>query len=224
MQEHFYLDKLYPLQDSVLRSMEILSTDFYLTGGTAISRAYFHHRYSDDLDFFVNASQTFSNQIDAIVNHLKSQFFDIKSGAKSESFHRLFITKDEVVLKIDFVNDVPFRKGEPQPTSIFERTDNVINILSNKISALSRDEPKDLSDILLIARNTKFDWREIIEDAKNKDLDVEEVERAKMIDEFVIERLSQVNWCSQINIVEAERHVKIIAKDILLGRNNSLCL
>lgn len=126
-------------------------------------------------------------------------------------------------MKIDFVNDVPFRKGEPQPTSIFERTDNVINILSNKISALSRDEPKDLSDILLIARNTKFDWREIIEDAKNKDMDVEEVERAKMIDEFVIERLSQVNWCSQINLLEAERHLKIIAKDILLGRNNSLC-
>jgi len=26
-------------------------TDFFLTGGTALSRGYYHHRYSDDLDF-----------------------------------------------------------------------------------------------------------------------------------------------------------------------------
>jgi len=29
-------------------------TPFYLTGGTALSRGYFNHRYSDDLDLFVN--------------------------------------------------------------------------------------------------------------------------------------------------------------------------
>ena len=127
-------------------------------------------------------------------------------------------------MKIDFVNDVPFRKGKSQSTAIFESTDNVPNILSNKISALTRDEPKDISDILLIARNTKFDWREIIEDAKSKDMDVEEVDRAKMVDQFAIDRLEQVNWCYQIDTIEAEKHLKIISKDILLGKKNSLCL
>ncbi|MDR1421550.1 MAG: nucleotidyl transferase AbiEii/AbiGii toxin family protein, partial [Coriobacteriales bacterium] len=29
-------------------------TPFYLTGGTALSRIYYAHRFSDDLDFFVN--------------------------------------------------------------------------------------------------------------------------------------------------------------------------
>jgi predicted nucleotidyltransferase component of viral defense system len=28
-------------------------TPFFLTGGTALSRYYTHHRYSDGLDFFV---------------------------------------------------------------------------------------------------------------------------------------------------------------------------
>ena len=64
MQEHFYLDKLYPLQDIVLRSIEDLETGFYLTGGTAISRAYFHHRYSDDLYFFMNASANFLPEVE----------------------------------------------------------------------------------------------------------------------------------------------------------------
>jgi predicted nucleotidyltransferase component of viral defense system len=35
---------------------------FYLTGGTALSRAYLNHRYSDDLDFFVNAVNDFETR------------------------------------------------------------------------------------------------------------------------------------------------------------------
>ncbi|MDR2095073.1 MAG: nucleotidyl transferase AbiEii/AbiGii toxin family protein [Treponema sp.] len=32
--------------------MNRCGTHFFLTGGTALSRAYYPHRYSDDLDFF----------------------------------------------------------------------------------------------------------------------------------------------------------------------------
>ena len=49
----YYEKKLYPLQDGVLRRVEGCKTDFFLTDGTALSRAYYGHRYSDDLDFFV---------------------------------------------------------------------------------------------------------------------------------------------------------------------------
>lgn len=48
----YYLDQLYPLQDKVLRVITECDTDFYLTGGTALSRVYLHHRFSDDLDPF----------------------------------------------------------------------------------------------------------------------------------------------------------------------------
>jgi len=33
---------------------------FYLTGGTAVSRAYLQHRFSDDLDLFVNYDKRFA--------------------------------------------------------------------------------------------------------------------------------------------------------------------
>lgn len=46
--EH-YNNVLYPLQDKVFPLFN--DTPFYLTGGTALSRGYFNHRYSDDLDY-----------------------------------------------------------------------------------------------------------------------------------------------------------------------------
>ncbi len=42
---------LYPFQDEVLNIINRVETGLYLTGGTAASRGYLDHRYSDDLDF-----------------------------------------------------------------------------------------------------------------------------------------------------------------------------
>ncbi len=55
----YFLEKLYPLQDQALRVLAALDTGFYLTGGTAVARAYLNHRYSDDLDLFVNYDKRF---------------------------------------------------------------------------------------------------------------------------------------------------------------------
>ncbi|MGI5097497.1 nucleotidyl transferase AbiEii/AbiGii toxin family protein [Treponema socranskii] len=48
----YYEENLYGLQNGVLNIVKNLDVPFYLTGGTALSRGYYHHRYSDDLDFF----------------------------------------------------------------------------------------------------------------------------------------------------------------------------
>ena len=55
----FYLGRLYPMQDRILARLASIETGFYLTGGTAASRAYLHHRFSDDVDFFVNDDDRF---------------------------------------------------------------------------------------------------------------------------------------------------------------------
>jgi len=46
MQDDYYQNTLYPFQDKVLETIGKLPVGFYLTGGTALSRAYIHHRYS----------------------------------------------------------------------------------------------------------------------------------------------------------------------------------
>ena len=51
--------------------MNKLHTPFYLTSGTAISRAYFNHRYSDDLDFFVNADNDFLEFLKKVIDEIK---------------------------------------------------------------------------------------------------------------------------------------------------------
>lgn len=60
MERGDYFARLYPLQDSVLAAFAAADTEFYLTGGTAASRGYLDHRFSDDLDLFVNDDERFA--------------------------------------------------------------------------------------------------------------------------------------------------------------------
>jgi hypothetical protein len=54
MNKDYYFRQLYPLQDRLLRVFGAADTSFYLRGGTAASRGYLQHRFSDVLDLFVN--------------------------------------------------------------------------------------------------------------------------------------------------------------------------
>jgi hypothetical protein len=52
--------KVCRLQDKFLNWWTSLNLPFYLTGGTALGRYYLGHRYSEDLDFFVNADPNYT--------------------------------------------------------------------------------------------------------------------------------------------------------------------
>jgi len=220
MQKDFKTNLLYPLQDKVLIIMSKLDVDFYLTGGTALSRGYFHHRYSDDLDFFLNQSPSFDQQVELTFNAL--QGCNINLGVKSESYARCFVSNNDITLKLDFVNDVLYRRGNPENKELYFKTDNVLNILSNKISALSRNEPKDIADIIEICKASSFSWIDIIADAKEKDLSVDELDLARFLAEFNAERLTNVNWIKEFDLQMAKIDLAKIAQDIFNGRNNSL--
>jgi predicted nucleotidyltransferase component of viral defense system len=67
-------NKLYLLQDKFLTWFRLFQLPFYLTGGTALGRFYLNHRYSEDLDFFVNADQYFTRYIDKIKSEITNHF------------------------------------------------------------------------------------------------------------------------------------------------------
>jgi len=145
------LEKLYPLQDKVLQLIRSLETNFYLTGGTALSRCYIKHRYSDDLDFFVNDLLTFRDELYKIQIELDRNF-DLEIQRTGERFQRFMLKSGEIFLKLEFVNDVPYHFGNLESSSIFNFVDNSLNILSKKITAvMDRDETKDYADIFAIA-------------------------------------------------------------------------
>jgi hypothetical protein len=223
MHDRYYKKELYPFQDEVLGVIGDVDSDFYLTGGTALSRSYLRHRYSDDLDFFVNDAGDFKKQTQAIITMLHSHFgVQPQIGLAETSYVRLFLRRSSVVLKIEFVNDVPFHMGELKKTEFFSRIDSWQNILANKISALGRDEAKDFADILFLAKHFPFQWQEMIAAAKKKDMWVNELAISELFHHFPAGRMAGLHWIKPFAAKPAERGLKIIAADIVRGGENSL--
>lgn len=204
----YYEDKLYPLQDKVLNTIDQLQTPFYLTGGTALSRCYFQHRFSDDLDLFVNQNADFVQLAEKILAALHKDFA-VEIISKTASFYSCQV---DHLLKVDLVNNVSFRFGEPKQTKIFSKVDNIENILSNKLSALiSRDEPKDVVDIWAIATNEIIDWREIFTSANSKAVGIFPPEVAKRLSKFPTDLLQLIKWTDD-NSPQSDRFKKDIEK------------
>jgi len=186
----FYENELYPLQDKVLAAIETLKTPFYLTGGTALSRCYYQHRYSEDLDLFVNKDPDFILVSESVIQQLAG--LSLQINHKSEFYYSFQIEK---ILKIELVNDVAAHFGEINSHTIFSRIDNPINILSNKITALiSRDEPKDIADIWIITQNNKINWPQIFTDASSKAIGIFPPTVAERLETFPLELLDQIKW------------------------------
>jgi len=145
----FYFDRLYPLQDEVLGLLRQIETGFYLTGGTAASRGYLHHRFSDDLDLFVNDDTRFGLWADRLVTVLASRAgWTVDVMLREERFVRINLETPGVPLKLELVDDVPAHVGAVTDHPILWRLDSAENILANKLTALvDREEPKDLADV-----------------------------------------------------------------------------
>jgi len=157
--------KLYDLQDEVLNVVFETENEFYLTGGTCLSRFYIEKRYSDDLDFFTNQSPRYNFATKNIKKALKEKF-ELVVEVESKDFTRFKINE---LLQVDFVNDIAFRYKEPIVNENNYLLDTIENILSNKITAvIGRDNSKDIFDIYLIWKFYSFDWSDILASAHQK--------------------------------------------------------
>ena len=97
--------ELYRIQDKVFATLQGHLGPLYLTGGTALSRFYLQHRYSEDLDFFANNDAFFVPQILNIRKLLNDSFRMMNDKSiQSETFLRLWIEDQGHELKIEFVN------------------------------------------------------------------------------------------------------------------------
>src|SRR5258707_6091451 len=104
-------DQLYSLQDWVLAQIRELRNGFYLTGGTALSRGYYRHRYSDDLDFFLNDAPDFQLARDRCLSLLgeaaPSRGWRVEILLREERFGRALL-HGPIPLEVEWINDVPF--------------------------------------------------------------------------------------------------------------------
>lgn len=157
--------KLYKLQDEVLKLIFLEEQEFYLTGGTCLSRFYHEKRYSDDLDFFTNNSSRFGFAVKNIRTQLQKKY-SLTIEVESKDFIRYTV---DGLLQLDFVNDRVPRYKDVVVLDNGYIIDNIENILSNKLTAvIGRDNPKDIFDIYLICQFYTFDWEEILDASLQK--------------------------------------------------------
>lgn len=213
---------LYLLQNKAFEVLKGHLGPFYLTGGTALGRFYLDHRFSDDLDFFVNCNSGFTQEVERIykrvIRHLP---VDTKSTIDTEEFVRIWIG-DEVKMKLEFVNDT----GEHWGPVLFDNEvplDNPGNILANKIGAmLSRDEAKDVFDIVSLACCYSYNWKTVYEQATRKQL-MNEEDVLMRLTTFPVEWLPGQRWLKNpVNLVTFKEKLDRIADDFLLAKDNSL--
>lgn len=215
--------RLSRLQTKFLTWSATLGLPFYLTGGTALWHFYLNHRYSEDLDFFVNNNKDFTKYLIHIKDELPKQFkTDISKTIVTEEFARFFIEDENTLMKIEYVNDVAYRAGITNVSNM-GLIDNVTNILSNKLTAVvGRDEPKDVYDIVSIAGNYSFNWKEIFYHSKEKAL-INEIDVEQRLFTFPVTGLLNVDWLIKpADIEEFKKQLNTIANDFILGSDNSL--
>lgn len=215
-------NELYRLQDRVLAALSGHFGIFHLTGGTALGRFYLDHRYSEDLDFFTNQNNAFTSEANIIRSLLKIQFntSDDKIILYPD-YIRVWVPGEED-LKIEMVNDVSDRWGSPILAGTTP-VDTVGNILANKLTAiLSRDEPKDVFDIVSIASNFSFNWGDVFVYALRKAI-IAEPDVLMRLTTFPVEWLPEQRWLKNpLDLPAFKEKLNRIADDFLLANDNSL--
>ncbi len=217
MEETVDYKYVYELQDQILEIVRTVETPFYLTGGTALHRFYYHLRYSDDLDFFVTQDLLFSEYVREILEYCRSRGYEYSHLVQSKNFHRILFRG---ILQVDFVHDSVFRFGKSVLIN-GNKVDNVLNILANKVAALmDRDEEKDVFDLFAIAAHESFEWGHILDIANRKAI----VDRA-----FFVERLKSfpLSWLERLKYIRpfpiTREMVDQMVRDILRNGANTLC-
>lgn len=215
--------KLYQTQDKVLLALKPVLSSFYLTGGTALGRFYLQHRFSEDLDFFMNKNDSFNATLKNVEKTLIDNFSLLKNqSVVYNDFVRYYVEDKETVLKIEFVNDIEYRCGIPG-TYQYGFIDTPVNILTNKLTAIvGRDEPKDVFDIFSIASHYRFNWMRIFNEVRNKAI-VNEIDVEQRIRSFPVQLLQNADWhILPVDPDQVNTAIQTIAKDFFLGKDNSL--
>lgn len=166
---------LSPLQEKILALLSTeteFSSEFFLSGGSALSWGYLEHRMSEDLDFFSRGEPDL-DKIDHLLRRaLSSQGMELKQIRSGPAFRRYqVITVTETTL-LDLVT-----RNQSEIEHLVVRgtvtLDSLTDIAVNKLIALEREEIKDSVDLYLLLGDHGFDIFELMEMAKKKSMDAE---------------------------------------------------
>ncbi len=212
MPAEYYTKTLYPIQDKVISIFK--GSPFYLTGGTALSRGYYNHRYSDDLDYSVNNRPDFQEITDDQVNKLFSFFKDLNVIKHNANLYSLYVEKDK--LKIDIANYTHMHIGKLEDHPVLGTLDSKENILANKLTALvDRTMPKDVVDIFFLLRDG-LNLKQALTDVRSKAAGISPPFIAKILTNFDYGLIKKaIKWVSPVSTVTIKDYLKKVALGIV---------
>lgn len=125
--EKFYLEKLYPFQDGVMRIIRKLGTPFFLTGGTALGRHYFNHRFSEDIDLVNDVAQHYGSfethpalgKIDSWRNILSNKFSALFRFEPKDIADIWIIARNRQFSWKDIVRESKTKESGVEPETVF---------------------------------------------------------------------------------------------------------
>lgn len=142
-----------------------LASQYYLSGGTALSAFYLHHRRSEDLDFFTPDAVDSS----AVLRLASAVAEGPIVPRRHEGRLGLIVPIGSETVRVEFVryDHPPIEPPAPQLGSL--RVDGLRDILANKLSAIvDRAEAKDFVDVYFLIKRAGLSLEQGIEDTKRK--------------------------------------------------------
>jgi len=169
-----------------------------LTAGTALSRFYFRHRFSSDLDFVVFGPGRFDDVADFALALLRHDFpvggVDVR--VRERGLLTVFVREKETALKIDIMAREPIPEPVPPRSEGGILVDHPENIFVDKICALAdRALAKDVVDLFFLVREGGLDIRAGIGRARRRRPHVHPTTVAMILDRFDYEAIpGEVVW------------------------------
>lgn len=203
---------------------DTILTEFYLTGGTALSAFYLEHRLSQDLDFFTDSEKTMP-PIEFLTGLIKKL-----PGIESLRYERLFdrrifaaTFKGDDTLKVEFTT-YPFKSIEKRKKVEKLTVDSLVNIITGKLFALTdRYDPKDFVDLYFVLHRYDRTLSVLIRQAEErfgiKGLDFVIPERLLLVKKIGMEDLPVM--LKEINLEEMRRYFLEQSAELVKSRLQS---
>jgi hypothetical protein len=178
------------------------------------------------LDFFVNDDAEYAEQLKIIFSKLKTDGFSWSStkdfiSTKIYTSLKVQWKQSDVLLKLDFVNDVASHFGDIKSTKLFNRIDSIRNMLSNKLTAVFRFAGKDIVDIREIALREQVNWKEAIQDAQQKEAGVEIPVISDILRGMPQSEFENIAWVKKPDWQEFQADIDRIVCEMISGEKAS---
>lgn len=152
----------------LLAKQKNLVSQFYLSGGTALTEYYIPYRYSEDLDFF-SLEPVDTEAIAVFLRSIKDQL-GYEKVESNTSFNRnlFFLNFGDEIIKTEFTY-FPFPPiEEPIPKNGI-RIDSLVDIATNKLFTIYQNpRARDFTDLFMICRKEHFEISDLVKKARAK--------------------------------------------------------